>query len=198
MKKLSILTFCLLAALGLQAQQETLFGNVNVWGGFGGPIFEISSIADESIVSVGGGGALIMDNFFFGGYGIGTDDANHSFEGQDYRIKYNHGGLWLGVTSNPYKLLHVYGSTRLGWGKARLRQDGDTVFSDRIFTVTPEIGFEVNVTTFFQLAFTGGYRVTTGINDLPGLENQDFSNFVGGITLRFGGFGDDDDDWDWD
>jgi hypothetical protein len=56
----------------MSAQQETLFGNVDVWGGFGGPIFEISSIADESIVSVGGGGALIMDNFFFGGYGIGT------------------------------------------------------------------------------------------------------------------------------
>jgi hypothetical protein len=197
MKKLSILILGLLASVGMSAQQETLFGNVDVWGGFGGPIFEISSIADESIVSVGGGGALIMDNFFFGGYGIGTDDANYSFEEQDYRVKYNHGGLWFGVTSNPNKLIHIYGSTRVGWGKARLRQDGDTIFSDRIFTVTPELGFEVNVTRFFQLAVTGGYRVNTGINDLPGLTNADFSNLVGGITLRFGGFGGDDDDWDW-
>lgn len=196
MKKLIILTSCLLTSFGLLAQQQTLFGNVDNWGGFGAPIFEISSIADESIVSIGGGGAVIMDNFFFGGYGLGTDDANYSFEGEDYRIKYKHGGLWLGVTSNPNSLVHVYGSTRLGWGKARLRQDGDDIFTDRIFTLTPELGFEVNVTRFFQLALTGGYRVTTGINDLPGLTNDAFSNFVGGITLRFGGF-DDDSDWDW-
>ncbi len=185
-----------MTSFGLLAQQQTLFGNVDNWGGFGAPIFEISSIADESIVSIGGGGAVIMDNFFFGGYGLGTDDANYSFEGEDYRIKYKHGGLWLGVTSNPNSLVHVYGSTRLGWGKARLRQDGDDIFTDRIFTLTPELGFEVNVTRFFQLALTGGYRVTTGINDLPGLTNDAFSNFVGGITLRFGGF-DDDSDWDW-
>ena len=197
MKKLSILLLGLLASIGLSAQQETLFGNIDVWGGFGAPIFEISTIADESIVSVGGGGAVIMDNFFFGGYGLGTDDANYRFEEEDYRIKYKNGGLWLGLTSNPYKLIHFYGSTRLGWGKAQLKQDGDIVFSDRIFTVTPELGFEVNVTQFFQLAITAGYRVTTGINDLPGLSNTDFSNIMGGITLRFGGFGDDESDWDW-
>lgn len=180
----------------LSAQQETLFGNVDIWGGFGGPIFEISSINDQSVVSIGGGGAVIMNNFFFGGYGIGTDDANHTFENEEYKVKLNHGGLWLGLTSNPNKLIHLYSSARLGWGRARLRQDGETIFSDRVFSVTPEIGFEVNVTEFFQLAFTGGYRIITGIDDLPGIGNDQFSDIVGGITLRFGGF-DNDDDWDW-
>lgn len=196
MKKITIILAALLVSLGLSAQHETIFGNVDIWGGFGGPIFEISSINDQSVVSIGGGGALIMDNFFFGGYGIGTDDSNHTFEDQEYKIKLNHGGLWLGATSNPNKLIHVYASTRLGWGRARLRQSGDTVFSDRVFSLTPELGFEVNVTDFFQLAFTGGYRVITGIDDLPGLTNSNFSNVVGGVTLRFGGF-DNEDDWDW-
>ncbi len=192
MKNLFILFFSLITIYHLNAQHETLFGNVDIWGGFGGPLFEISSINEQSVVSIGGGGAIIMDNFFFGGYGIGTDDANHSFEDQEYKIKLNHGGLWLGVNSNPNKLIHLYGSARLGWGRARLRQQGDTVFSDRIFTLTPEVGFEINVTEFFQLAFTGGYRVLTGVDDLPGLNSNDFSNLVGGITLRFGGFDNDD------
>lgn len=195
MKHLFILFFSSITIFHLNAQHETLFGNVDIWGGFGGPLFEISSINEQSVVSIGGGGAIIMNNFFFGGYGIGTDDANHTFEDQEYKIKLNHGGLWLGVNSNPNKLIHLYGSARLGWGRARLRQQGDTVFSDRIFTLTPEVGFEINVTEFFQLAFTGGYRVLTGVDDLPGLTSNDFSNLVGGITLRFGGF-DNDDDWD--
>lgn len=196
MKRIITILASLFCVASLHAQQETLFGNVDIWGGFGGPLFEISAINGESVVSIGGGGAVIMDNFFFGGYGIGTDDASHTFEGEEYNIKLNHGGIWLGLTSNPNKLIHLYSSARLGWGRARLRQNGDTMFSDRVFSVTPELGFEVNVTQFFQLGFTGGYRVITGINDLPGIGNSDFSNIVGGITLRFGGFGD-GNDWDW-
>jgi len=61
--------------------------------------------------------------------------------------------------------------------------------------LTPEAGVEVNVTNFFKLGLTGGYRWVNGINQLPGLENNDFSSPVGTITFRFGGFG---DDWDWD
>ncbi|MEL7121150.1 MAG: hypothetical protein AAFO07_16990 [Bacteroidota bacterium] len=197
MKKLFILMLFVAGTLSLNAQQETLFGNVDVWGGFGGPLFELSNINGQFVTSTGGGGALIMNNFFFGGYGLGNDDATHTIESDTYKLKLNHGGLWLGATSNPYKVVHVYGSTRLGWGKTRLLDGETTVMSDRIFAITPEIGFEVNVTNFFQLALTGGYRVITGLENLPGLNNQDMSNVVGGITLRFGGFGGDDDDWDW-
>lgn len=198
MKKILLLVLSLVS-LQLSAQQETLFDDLEVLGAFGGPILEIGSINGEIGADVGGGGALILNNLFIGGYGMGTEYPEYSIkDGEaagDYNIQFRHGGLWFGATSRTSKLTHFYSSLKIGWGKTRLRTDGETAFSDRTFVLTPEAGVEVNITSFFKLGLTGGYRWVNGINQLPGLENNDFSSPVGTITFRFGGFG---DDWDWD
>lgn len=198
MKKILLLVLSLIS-LQLSAQQETLFDDLEVLGAFGGPILEVGSINGEVGADVGGGGALILNRFFFGGYGMGTEYPEYSIEdgenAGDYNIQFRHGGLWFGATSKTGKLVHFYSSLKVGWGRTRLKSDGDTIFSDRTFVLTPEAGFEVNVTDFFKLGFTAGYRWVDGINQLPGLESNDFSSPVGTLTFRFGGFG---DDWDWD
>ena len=198
MKKVMILAVLLLTLHGLRAQ-ETLFDDLDVLGAFGGPFIEIGSVAGQTFATVGGGGALIMDNFYLGGYGQGAEFAQveimEEFGLENYDVKFGHGGLWLGYATNQLKVLHFFSSFKIGWGKARLRQDGDTVHSDRIFALTPEVGLELNLTKFFKLAFTGGYRYVDGANRLPSLDNSDFRSPVGTITFRFGGF---DDDWDWD
>jgi len=190
-----------------QAQTETLFGNINHIGGFGGPMIEISQINGETVADVGGGGALILNNFFVGGYGLGTDAPNISVSQETFDIDFDHGGLWLGYTSNPRKLAHIYSSVKVGWGDVTLRDgDGDKRYSDNVLVIAPEAGVELNITNWFRLGFTGGYRFTDGVNELPAafdLSDDKFSGGFGKITFRFGGFGDyssgsgvNDDDFD--
>lgn len=199
MKNVILLLF-FLYVLKAQAQHETLFDDLNVLGAFGGPILEISSINGEVGADVGGGGALIVNNFFLGGYGMGTDYPETTIGNLDYNIKFRHGGLWLGYTYRDFKVAHLFSSVKIGWGKAQLRRNGDAAFSDRLFALTPELGVELNITSFFKIGLTGGYRWVNGISRLPELENEDFSSPTGIITFRFGGFGgwDNDGDWDWD
>lgn len=178
----------------IQAQEETVFDDLRVVGAFGSPFVEIGSINGEVGADVGGGGALIFNSFFIGGYGLGTEYPEFIDAGKDYGIKFNHGGLWMGYAAKSHKIVHFYSDLRIGWGKTRLREEGETIATDRIFALTPEVGIEVNLTRFLKLGLTGGYRWVNGITKLPGLGNEDFTSPVGTITFRFGGFG---DDWDW-
>lgn len=182
----------------VQAQEETLIRNIEVVGIFGGPLVEVGSINGEIGIDVGGGGALVLNNFFIGGYGLGTDYPRVTLDQEDYRLRFKHGGFWLGYTSDTRRLLHFYSSARLGWGQAQIRGDGPAAGTDRVFVVTPEVGFEVNVTNFMRVAFTGGYRAVTGVTNLDTFENGDFSSPIGTVTFRFGGFSNDWGDIDWD
>ncbi len=180
----------LFVTFSLQAQRhQTLFGDLDVVGAFGAPIVEISTINNQSLSDVGGGGALILEDFFLGGYGLGNDFANVDVAGEFYDIRFRHRGFWLGYVPKSYKVAHLYGSARIGWGKTDLRQDKQTFFSDRVFVMTPELGVEFNVFEFFKLAVSGGYRWVNGVDQLPNaLDNKSFSSPVGTFTFRFGGF----------
>ena len=190
-----ILITALLLPLSMVAQDETLFKNAKVIGGFGGPIVEFSSINGEVGTDVGGGGALILNNFFIGGYGMGTTFPEINVDNKDYSIDFGHGGFWLGYAYRSEKLVHLYGSARLGWGGIQLKTDPDqddefADYDDAIYVITPELGIELNVTTFFKIAVTGGYRIVADVDGLPGdLGEADFSSPVGALTFRFGGFG---------
>ncbi len=194
MKKSLLVVFASLAFFIGKAQQETLFDDLNVVGAFGGPLIEIGNVVGETVGMVGGGGALILNNAFIGGYGVGTNAPDYAVGNDIYNVRFRHGGFWLGYNYKPGKLIHLYTSARIGWGRVRLREDDDTVYSDRIFALTPELGIELNLTRWFRLAITGGYRWVNGVHLIPGSTNADFSGPIGGLTFRFGGFG----DWDWD
>ena len=79
MKKAFFLILSGIGAMTLSAQQETLFDDFTSFGAFGGPMVEISSINGEVGADVGGGGALVLDDFFIGGYGMGTDHPDLTF-----------------------------------------------------------------------------------------------------------------------
>jgi hypothetical protein len=194
-KILLLLAYSFFALFQLSAQDETLFNNLDVTGAFGSVIIETGSINGEVGADVGGGGALVMSPLFIGGYGMGTSYPVHTVttgeKPGDYDIKFGHGGLWLGVAPNSHKLIHFYGSTKIGWGKARLRQDKESVFTDRVFVLTPELGVEINLTEWLKMGLTGGYRWVNGVTHLPELANEDFSSPIGILTFRIGGFEDD-------
>jgi len=132
-----ICSFFLIA--GLQAQTQTLFDGDNTYGGFGGPILEFSQVNGQTVVDVGGGGALVMNDFFIGGYGMGTTDATVNFEDQLYDIRYGHGGFWFGYTAKQHKLIHLYSSFRIGWGDVELRQNDDKDVLSEFNTCFPSI-----------------------------------------------------------
>ena len=191
MKRILPVRVCLMAIFQLHAQ-ETLFNNLDVTGAFGSVIIETGSINGEVGADVGGGGALVMSPVFLGGYGMGTTYPVHTItEGPnagEYDVKFGHGGLWLGFVPKSDKLIHFYGSAKVGWGKARLRQDKENLFTDRVFVMTPELGLEVNLTEWLKMSFTAGYRWVNGVTRLEELNNDDFSSPLGTITFRMGGF----------
>lgn len=197
MKKLLFLIFCV-GGFSYLTAQETLFGKVDEdrIGAFGSPLIEIGAVNGEVGGDVGGGGALVIGGFFFGGYGLGTTYPELTLDGIRYDIRFRHGGLWMGYAPAQHRVIHPYSSLRIGWGKSQLLRGKDADFSDRNFVLTPELGFELNAFKFLKVAFSGGYRWVNGVDNLPGLRNQDFSSPMGTITFRIGGFGD-YDDWDW-
>jgi len=77
-QKLNASIIMLLLCLGsfnLEAQKtETLFGRAKSIGAFGGPIVEYHYSGNDVDVLAGGGGALIINDFWIGGYG----DNEHS------------------------------------------------------------------------------------------------------------------------
>ncbi|MEM8909467.1 MAG: hypothetical protein AAGD05_16590, partial [Bacteroidota bacterium] len=176
-------------AFNLSAQEETLFNRARVVGAFGGPFIEYSFANDDITTSVGGGGALIVNDFFIGGYGIGSVDQN-IFDTNFDRIELAHGGFWLGYTYPSHKLVHLYTSVRLGWGGVGVDLNDDFDVVDGVFVVSPEAGIELNVFGFFRIAATAGYRYVNGINPVrSGIEEDAFNGMIGMLTFRFGGFG---------
>ncbi|MCI5084224.1 MAG: hypothetical protein MRY78_21160 [Saprospiraceae bacterium] len=191
MKKIILsLSFSLLA-IALMAQHETLFGNARVVGGFGAPIIEFG-IGNDLNTSIGGGGGIVINNFFLGGYGMGGLDFDRLVDDELTEIEVGHGGFWLGSTFKPHKILHLYGSARIGWGAVSIPvDDPDFEFNDldKIFVLTPELGVELNVTKWFRVAASGGYRWVTGTNEAFGYNDEDFSGAIATLSFRFGWFG---------
>lgn len=182
----------LLFSTGLMAQHETLFSRARVVGGFGAPILEMG-INNNLNTSVGGGGGVVINSFFLGGYGLASIDFEELFDNGDVEVlNIGHGGFWLGATFEPYKVLHLYTSARLGWGAVNVDlQDNNQRYSDidKIFVATPEIGIELNFTRWFRIAGTAGYRWVNGTREDRGYTDDDFSGAVATVALRFGWFG---------
>ncbi len=192
MKQLLFFIMFFFTVTSVFAQHETLFSKARVVGGFGGPLLEFGNIKGDFVTSVGGGGGVIIDNFFIGGYGIGSIENLHYRFDNDFRMDLAHGGLWLGYTPQSFKVFHPYFSTKIGWGFADFRESrfGPTFSNgDGIFVLTPEAGLELNLTKFFRIVGTVGYRWVTDVDQLEDYSNKDFQSLTGQLTFRFGWFG---------
>ncbi len=153
--------------------------------GFGGPLVEFSGVNKEFAVSAGGGGALIINNLFIGGYGLGLStyhykdimvyEANNSVF-RDYShvpINFGHGGFWLGGSMKPNNALHLAGSIKIGWGAISFYNDYqynnqypnqymEPAIMDHVFVLTPQLEAEINLARWFKINVGVGYRMVTG------------------------------------
>ena len=189
---LIMVLLCLASTYILQAQHETLFNRARVVGGFGSPIFEWG-LGGKTNTSVGGGGGIVIENFFLGGYGLGSVDFDELFDnGEIQNMEIGHGGFWLGFTINPYRVVHLYSSARIGWGALNIDfRDGGVSYSDldKVFVMTPELGVELNLTRWFRVVGAVGYRWVNGVAATPEYESDEFNDAIASLTLRFGWFG---------
>ncbi|OJJ22211.1 hypothetical protein BKI52_09235 [marine bacterium AO1-C] len=208
MKKL-LFSVCILFSVFTAGQTQnepaTLFGNikqVNIRG-FGGPMVALTTLDGAATLSIGGGGAVLINNFFIGGYGLSTVSSNvqRRVSGEDLYLKTSQGGFWLGYDFTPSSLIHFTTSTRLGWGRLRLYREINSltfpndnedrsVFTEGFGVITPELGIEVNLTRFMKVAFTGGYQIAFSNNfKTDAVSAIDLNGALGAITFKFGWFG---------
>lgn len=209
MKTLNLIfAIFLFSSISLYAQNETetLFGRSTRISGFGAPIVEFSNIKGQFAVSNGGGGAVLFNQtFFLGGYGISMSNSIAvNASGTSQRLDFGHGGFWLGYVNSHKKLVHFTSGLRLGWGGLNLKNNNSfgNNFNTRLsncFVATPEVGFEVNITSFFKISATAGYRFVSGVGNVQftdtqgaiteSISNSDFNSPMGSLTFKFGWFG---------
>ena len=195
MKTASTFLLVCVLSIGMAGAQNTLFNQEGLRiSGFGAPIVEISELNGKTGTSLGVGGGLMLNNFFIGVYGMGSLHGLVANLDQDEPIDVwlTHGGIWTGLDIAPNELVHLTTSFRAGWGVAlyNIEEDlSDYEFDDQVVVLTPEIGIELNMTKFFKIALTGGYRWVQDV-DAPGYSSEDFDSPVGSITFKFGSFRD--------
>ncbi|HRI61068.1 MAG TPA: hypothetical protein PK228_15120 [Saprospiraceae bacterium] len=192
--KYFLIFWMFLAVIPLNAQkEEVVFDKATVHGGFGGPFFELTSMDGQTGVLAGGSGGVIVNNFFFGGFGQGGSFAEHTIAGHLYPIDMGFGGFWMGYVTPTYKAIHFYSSLKIAGGGVSLSFDDNNdnaLYDEAIFVVQPEAGIELNLIKWFRIALTGNYRIVSGIqtDQLAGLSNSDFNAAGMTLTLRFGKF----------
>jgi len=197
MKKAITLGFILTVTLTLFAQEKeyrTIFDNQNVRiSGMGGPFMQFTSVAGEFGHMMGGGGAVMLNDFYFGGYGLGLTNAIPDYvnDNTNDRLSLGHGGFWLGYSLFGEKPIHLSISSLIGWGEFGIMQyDGYYPFvRDKIFVLCPTVEVEVNLTRYFRIGAGATYNIYTMVDqDMHGYTGSDLSSPGGFLSFKFGWF----------
>ena len=189
-------------------------------GGFGGPVVEFSGVDGSFATSVGGGGGMILNDFFIGGYGMGLSTLHYKdittldparmilIDYSSQSINFGHGGFWIGGALHPAEAIHLAVSAKIGWGSIGFMNQTNNYHyynesvNDNVFVFTPQAEVEFNMARWFKVNLGIGYRLVTGTSltydayttDLQYIgkekyfNNNEFSSFVGTVSLLFGGF----------
>lgn len=199
MKKITLLAFSLFLTVLSFGQDKTLFENMELSiGGFGALTANLSTINDELTLLSGGGGGVVLNDFFIGGYGMSTNLNNTSISNssptgfENYDLNLSYGGLWMGYSFMDAKVVHPFAGLKMGLGNVQIYElnDNDAFLRENIFVVTPEVGIEINITRWIKLMGTVNYQALNGMDDTNFMNSSDFSGIGGGLSIRYGYFAD--------
>jgi hypothetical protein len=193
----ALVTAVLLLPTTVTAQDETLLkSGAHDYGGFGGPVFRVTTVAGETMPLGGGGGAFLIDRrFAIGGAGYGgTQRVDARILGDETRgeMDFGYGGLTFEVITRPSKLVHATFGLLVGGGtvsvwpddlRPRNRRDTEESFA----VVEPQVMAELNVTRWFRAGASVAYRAAFN-DEIPRLVNDNLSGVSGGLVFRFGAF----------
>ena len=203
--KQQIFVVLLFANVSLSFSQDTLFNqreeylfsniSLNKVNGFGAFTTQFTSMNNDFAVCNGVcGGVLFNQTFFLGAYGMGLSSQIESDLSKDSISEYigfSHGGPMIGFNFSPHKLVHLTTNAKVGWGSFNSHAKDDfekTVAEDVVFVFNPEFGAEMNITKWFKINATAGYRFVSGIDLISYYNEKDLSAPTASISLLFGGF----------
>lgn len=180
-------------ALGLHAQDQTLFNNSYRKGFYLGPVLEFTGSSDLASTGAGGSIGMVLDHFNFGLYALaGSDHDDWLFADHPDRLELAHGGLEVFYHTNPAKLFHPYFGLRAGYGAVNIDLEDDAFDEDdfdEVWVLSPQVGLELNVASFFRITGYGAFRWVDGVNSFQNFSDSDLRGFTAGISLKFGWFG---------
>ena len=162
------------------------FNEVRI-SGLGGPFMQFTMVNGEFAHMMGGGGAVMLNDFWFGGYGLGLTNNIYSNEvafPNEASINVSHGGFWMGYSFFGDRAVHFNVSSLIGWGSIGTKWDYDPV-PDNIFVICPTIELELNLTRYFRLGAGATYNLFTFVDDYA---SSDFSGPGGFLSFKFGWF----------
>ena len=113
--------------------------------------------------------------------GLHYNIGNQSINGKDY-FSLHSDNLYLGYIPNSYKAIHPIFSLAIGGGS--LNTNNETV-SQKVFTIHPALGLELNALRICHIDAQLGYRVVTNTN-YNTLKDTDFSGLYAQVNLKFG------------
>ena len=182
------------ALFSQEREYQTIFDNQDLRiSGLGGPFMQFTSVAGEFGHMMGGGGAVLINNFFIGGYGLGLTNSIPDYvnDHPTDRLTLGHGGFWLGYALFGQKPVHVAISSMIGWGEFGIMQfDGYYPFlRDKVFVMAPTVEVEVNLTRYFRIGAGASYNLYTGLDEgMHGYRSSDISAPGGFLSFKFGWF----------
>jgi hypothetical protein len=161
--------------------------------GLGGPFMQFTSVAGEFAHMMGGGGAVLLNDFYIGGYGLGLTNSIPDYVNQNNndRLSLGHGGFWLGYSLFGEKPVHVTFSTLIGWGEFGI-MDYEGYYPyvrDKIFVLAPTVEAEFNLTRYFRIGAGVSYNIYTMVDEyMHGYKGSDLSAPGGFLSFKFGWF----------
>jgi hypothetical protein len=141
-------------------------------GGWAGLLF-----ADH--LAVGGGGFTLLNDVELAGSGGGTG----------LNLDFGYGGMFFRYWEALSDLLTGEVGFLVGAGHAEVRSqlDRTEVGSDNFLVSEAEMGILYTLFEKLHVGFSVGYRLTAGVEDLPGVSTTDLNGFTGTLSLRLGG-----------
>jgi hypothetical protein len=175
------------------------FDEVRV-SGLGGPMMQFTAIDGEFAHLLGGGGAILFNDFFIGGYGLGmttniqVNQDKYDPRHDDDRLSVSHGGFWLGYSLFGTKPIHVCISSMIGFGELGIKDDIGQYEGDNFFIVVPTLELELNLTRYFRIGAGATYNLFTLVSLKhpdglgSGYSSSDLSAPGGFLSFKFGWF----------
>ena len=189
------------------AQDETLIEDVHFSGVYGAPTVALTRLNGDAAAMVGGQGGLVLNRrIVLGGAVRGitprpTVDLQNraSDDPASAQLQLGYLGLLVEYIGKPSSVLHYGAEFVVGGGVVEL-VDGQAFRAgasvsedsfDRAGAFVSEVGAraELNVTSFFRIGLSGGYRLVTGGNlEKADVSTADLSAPYGQLSFRFGSF----------
>ncbi|MGZ6144377.1 MAG: hypothetical protein ACXWLM_13630 [Myxococcales bacterium] len=167
-------------------------GNVTN-GGYLAPRIAYGQVAGRDAVFVGGeGGWIINHSFILGcaGSGLVTQQRAPGDYGITDDLSFGYGGVMLGYTFLPARLVHGTFTTVVGAGGIGSHRRSSTHASDlqdAVFVLEPTATFELNMVQHVRAGVAISYRWVRGV-ETAGLSNSDLSGVLGSLVVKFGKF----------